>query len=39
MTMAGWREQEDAGRSMDMQDDLWKWIDDNVDFHVRSRRL
>jgi len=37
--MAGWREQEDAGQSMDMQDDLWKWIDDNVDFHVRSRRL
>jgi hypothetical protein len=37
--MAGWREQADRGQSPELEDDLWKWIGDNVDFRVRSRRL
>jgi hypothetical protein len=37
--MAGWREQAGRGEGTQLQDDLWRWIGDNVDFRVRSRRL
>jgi hypothetical protein len=33
--MGGWREQMES----DVDDDLWKWVKDNVDFRVRSRVL
>lgn len=37
--MVGWREQLQANADVDKQHDLWKWVGDNVDFRVRSRRL
>ncbi len=37
--MSGWREQLDPSLSTDVQDHLWSWIEDNVDFRVRSRVL
>jgi hypothetical protein len=37
--MSGWQEQVGSDRSIDGGQDLWKWIKDNVDFRVRSRRL
>ena len=37
--MAGWREQVEAETPPEAQQDLWKWVEDNVDFRVRSRRL
>ncbi len=37
--MAGWREQVEAQTPPEAQQDLWKWVVDNVDFRVRSRRL
>lgn len=37
--MVGWREQAAAAPNEDAQDELWSWIQDNVDFRVRSRRL
>jgi len=37
--MSGWHDQADRYAPMDAQDQLWRWIGDNVDFRVRSRRL
>jgi hypothetical protein len=37
--MAGWREQMVTNEGADMQDDLWRWVSDNVDFRVRSKML
>jgi hypothetical protein len=37
--MAGWRDQVTPGAPPESQDDLWKWISDNVDFRVRARVL
>ncbi len=37
--MAGWREQMVSNQEVEMQDDLWKWVSDNVDFRVRSKML
>lgn len=37
--MGGWKEQTRAGIAVEAQEDLWTWIQDNVDFRVRSRRL
>ncbi len=37
--MVGWREQLEDGVPLDGQDALWSWVEDNVDFRVRSRRL
>ncbi len=37
--MLGWRDQVSDGVSHEMQDDFWKWVEDNVNFRVRSRRL
>lgn len=37
--MVGWREQLEANADVEKQHDLWKWVGDNVDFRVRSRRL
>ncbi|UCG87110.1 MAG: hypothetical protein JSW71_00765 [Gemmatimonadota bacterium] len=37
--MSGWREQLEPSLSADVQDGLWSWIQDNVDFRVRSRVL
>ncbi len=37
--MEGWREQVGPDVPTDAQDQLWAWIEDNVDFRVRSRRL
>lgn len=37
--MGGWREQLDPGLDASNQNGLWEWIQDNVDFRVRSRRL
>lgn len=37
--MIGWREQLQNEQTLDAQEDLWKWVWDNVDFRVRSRRL
>lgn len=37
--MGGWKEQVEADRPVQAQEDLWGWIEDNVDFRVRSRRL
>ncbi len=34
--MATWRRHYRSGAPPDAQDDLWKWINDNVDFRVRS---
>jgi hypothetical protein len=37
--MEGWRDQVTPGAPPESQDDLWKWISDNVDFRVRARVL
>ena len=37
--MVGWREQLQSVGGLEQQDALWKWVNDNVDFRVRSRRL
>jgi hypothetical protein len=37
--MQGWHEQIDQNRPAESQDDLWRWVEDNIDFRVRSRRL
>ncbi len=37
--MHGWREQLITGVAIEEQEDLWRWVHDNVDFRVRSRRL
>jgi len=37
--MGGWREQLDSGLEAGDHEGLWEWIQDNVDFRVRSRRL
>jgi hypothetical protein len=37
--MVGWREHKAAEVAMEEQNDLWRWVKDNVDFRVRSRRL
>ncbi len=37
--MSGWREQLDPELTPNGQAGLWEWIQDNVDFRVRSRRL
>ena len=37
--MKGWREQFDSDLGLDEQENLWKWISENVDFRVRSRRF
>lgn len=37
--MVGWREQMEPGLELAQQDKLWKWVKDNVDFRVRSRRF
>jgi len=37
--MRGWRDQTDGRAPTEAQDALWRWIGDNVDFRVRSRRL
>jgi hypothetical protein len=37
--MMGWREQVESEAPTQSQDQLWGWIQDNVDFRVRSRRL
>jgi hypothetical protein len=34
--MKGWRDQVQAGADPANQDRLWKWVQDNVDFRVRS---
>lgn len=37
--MKGWREQLTPGDDIEAQERLWRWMQDNVDFRVRSRRL
>jgi hypothetical protein len=37
--MTGWREQTEPGMDAEAQRHLWNWINENVDFRVRSRRL
>lgn len=37
--MAGWHDQIDADVPPELQESLWQWVEDNVDFRVRSRRL
>jgi len=37
--MTGWREQTEPGMDVESQRHLWNWINENVDFRVRSRRL
>jgi hypothetical protein len=37
--MHGWREQVVTGIPLEEQEGLWRWVKDNVDFRVRSRRL
>jgi hypothetical protein len=37
--MAGWRQQVTPETSPDAQPDLWKWINDNINFRVRARVL
>ena len=34
--MAGWHKQVKAGVPLARQDDLWKWVQDNVDFRARG---
>lgn len=34
--MAGWHTQFRAGVPLERQDDLWKWVQDNVDFRARA---
>ncbi len=37
--MGGWREQLKADIELGEQEDFWKWVSENVDFRVRSRRF
>jgi hypothetical protein len=37
--MAGWRSQIKPGLSLQEQEGLWKWIEENVDFRVRRRLI
>ena len=37
--MATWRKHEKPGAGWEAQRDLWKWMEDNVDFRVRSSVL
>ncbi|NOR53918.1 MAG: hypothetical protein GQ536_07515 [Candidatus Aminicenantes bacterium] len=37
--MEGWKNQMEAGVELAQQEKLWKWVKDNVDFRVRSRRF
>ena len=37
--MAGWRGQLTIGQPLETQERLWAWINDNVDFRVRTRVL
>src|SRR5262249_2389601 len=37
--MAGWREQVAPDQPLDTQARLWRWMEDNVDFRVRSSIL
>jgi len=37
--MGGWQEQLKADIELGEQEDFWKWISENVDFRVRSRRF
>jgi hypothetical protein len=37
--MVGWRKQMETGIDLALQDKLWKWVKDNVDFRVRARRF
>ncbi len=37
--MVGWHKQLRPDVSLEQQDDLWKWVHDNVDFRVRTGRL
>ncbi|HEX9581520.1 MAG TPA: hypothetical protein VF970_10485 [Gemmatimonadales bacterium] len=37
--MAGWRGQLAAGQPLDAQENLWQWVQDNVNFRVRARIL
>lgn len=35
--MAGWRNQLDPDTALAAQEDIWRWVSDNVDFRVRQR--
>jgi hypothetical protein len=37
--MAGWHQQFKPGVPLAEQKDLWKWVQDNVDFRVRVGKL
>ncbi len=37
--MVGWRKQMEPGIDLALQDKLWKWVKDNVNFRVRARRF
>ncbi|HYT03699.1 MAG TPA: hypothetical protein VEM13_02305 [Gemmatimonadales bacterium] len=37
--MAGWHRQVKPGIQLERQDDLWKWVRDNVDFRARAGNL
>jgi hypothetical protein len=37
--MAGWHRQMQPGVPLEQQNDLWKWVLDNVDFRVRAGNL
>src|SRR5581483_10601605 len=37
--MAGWRRQVDPALPPERQDNLWRWVRDNVDFRVRAGRI
>ena len=37
--MVGWRQQMEPDIDLAQQDNLWKWIKDNVNFRVRARRF
>ena len=37
--MVGWRRQLKPDQPLDRQDDLWKWVQDNVDLRVRAANL
>jgi hypothetical protein len=37
--MAGWRRQLEPGLPPERQDNLWRWVRDNVDFRVRAGKI
>ncbi len=37
--MAGWHKQFKPDQPLESQDDLWKWVRDNVDFRARAGKL